>query len=528
MGSEKKELEGPDLTEGVPLSELDDGGKIVGHADGESVLLVRKGNEFFAIGATCSHYSGPLGEGLVVGETVRCPWHHACFSLRTGEAVAAPALHPVSSWTVEIRGSSVFVTGKRSESETNDSAATQVRVARRDTLGARGKIVIVGGGAAGDAAADMLRREGFNGSITVISSDTAAPYDRPNLSKDYLAGNAPEEWLPLRSPDFYPDQRIELLLDTKVSSLDATARKVVTDRGTEFEFDRLLLATGASPIHLDVPGADQSHVHYLRSVADCRAIIGDAGDGAAVVVGASFIGLEAAASLRARGVDVHVVAPESVPMERVFGTRLGTMIRAEHEKNGVVFHLGQTVKSVGTESVVLSNDEEVQARLVVVGIGVRPETALAEKAGLSVDGGVLVDSYLETSQAGIFAAGDIARWPGGPNKSPLRIEHWVVAQRQGQVAARNMLGAQEHFAAIPFFWTHQFDVQVGYLGHASRWDRVDVDGSVEDRDFMIAYRRNGATLAVAAMNRDAEMLQAEAAMEQSDEQALLDLVATSK
>ncbi|MBT8399186.1 MAG: FAD-dependent oxidoreductase, partial [Rhodothermia bacterium] len=385
----------------------------------------------------------------------------------------------------------------------------------------------VGGGAAGDAAADMLRREGFEGSLTMISSDTTPPYDRPNLSKDYLAGNAPEEWLPLRSPDFYEDKGIDLLLNTIVSSIDAEQRKVITSEGKEYGYDRLLLATGASPIRLDVPGTGATHVRYLRSVADCRAIIEAAGDGPAVVVGASFIGLEAAASLRARGLDVHVVAPESVPMERVFGTGIGEMIRTEHEKNGVVFHLGQTVSGIRSDSVALSNNSEIEANLVVVGVGVRPSTSLAEEAGLSVDHGVTVDKYLQASDKGIFAAGDIARWPGGRDGSSIRIEHWVVAQRQGQVAAKNMLGAMEPFSAIPFFWTHQFDVQIGYLGHAAAWDRIDVDGSVKGHDFMCAYRRNGTTLAVAAMNRDAAMLQVEAAMERSDEQSLSELVAPS-
>ena len=514
MGAEQTDLSGPDLRQGVPLARLDDGEMMVGHVHGEAVLLARRGDEVFAIGATCTHYGGPLAEGLMVEDTVRCPWHHACFSLRTGEALRAPALAPVSAWGVERRGDVLYVTEKTDQAHRHSSA---------DENGPT-DIVVVGAGAAGDAAAEMLRREGFNGRITMIGADEAAPYDRPNLSKDYLAGSAPEEWLPLRPSGFYKDLDINLVLGTHVIAINPETGRVALSNGHSHRFDRLLLATGAVPVQLPIHGADLPHVYYLRTLADCRAILARDEPRHAVVIGAGFIGMEVAGSLRARGIEVHVVSPGLHPLGHVLGTKLGDMVRDLHKEHGVVFHLGQTVMSISPKSVTLSTGKEIKADVVVVGIGVRPSTFLAERAGLETEDGVLVDAYLETSHAGIFAVGDLARWPDHRSGEHVRIEHWVVAQRQGQVAACNMLGHRQPFDAIPFFWTQHYDVPIAYVGHAPEWDRIDVAGSIEERDCLIAFRLEGKTLAVAGIHRDRDLLEAEAAMERADEQALRDLI----
>jgi NADPH-dependent 2,4-dienoyl-CoA reductase/sulfur reductase-like enzyme/nitrite reductase/ring-hydroxylating ferredoxin subunit len=466
------------------------------------VLLARRGDEFFAIGATCSHYGGPLAEGLTVGDTVRCPWHHARFSLRTGEAIGAPAFNPVPCWRIERRDSKVFVREK---------------LAPRKARGAAGKaerVVIVGGGGAGFAAAEMLRREGFAGDVTVFSADDAAPYDRPNCSKDYLAGNAPEDWMPLRQPDFYRDQSISLELRSDVTDIDVKARHVTLRDGRSAPFDKLLLATGAEPLRLDIPGADQPHVHVLRSLADSRAIIAAASQARrAVVLGASFIGLEAAASLRARGIEVHVVAPESRPLERILGREFGDFIRGIHEEHGVIFHLGQTATAINGGRVTLKNGVTLPADLVVVGIGVRPRIQLAERAGLKIDRGIAVNQYLETSVPGIFASGDVARWPDSLTGENLRIEHWVVAERQGQTAARNMLGQGLRFSDVPFFWSQHYDVPINYVGHADKWDDVQTDGDITSRDCLARYLRNGKVVAAASIFRDVESLKQEVSME---------------
>ena len=498
---------GPDLAQGLALDKIADGAMLAGRVGDDAVLIARRGEEIFAIGATCTHYSGPLSEGILVGETVRCPWHHACFSLRTGVPVRAPALAALPRWRVELRGDTVFVREK-----IEDEAAP----ARPKSAAHPDRIVIVGGGAAGFAAAEMLRREGFGGAITMLSADEALPCDRPNLSKDYLAGSAPEEWIPLRDEAFYREQDIDLHLGAKVSAIDPDSHRVVLDDGQSFPYQKLLLATGAEPVRLTVPGAEREHVRMLRTLADSRAIIERAKQSRrAVVIGASFIGLEVAASLRAREIEVHVVAPDERPMERVLGPQFGDFVRSLHEEHGVIFHLEQTVTAIEEGRVRLSGGDTLEADLVVVGIGVRPNTALAERAGLSVDKGVEVDRFLETSSPGIFAAGDIARWPDPHTGEKLRIEHWVVAERQGQTAARNMLGYREPFAGVPFFWSQHYDVTIAYVGHAAAWDRIEIEGDMKGRDCAVRYHRDGRVLAMAAIFRDVESLKFEADMERA-------------
>jgi NADPH-dependent 2,4-dienoyl-CoA reductase/sulfur reductase-like enzyme/nitrite reductase/ring-hydroxylating ferredoxin subunit len=512
MGGEQK-LTGPDLGQGIDESDLADGAMLVGHKDGEGVLLARRGSDVFAIGSTCTHYSGPLGDGLLVGDTVRCPWHHACFSLHTGEAIAAPALNPVPCYSVQKREGKLYVLGK-------------VDVPKRIApSGTPDSIAIVGAGAAGNAAAEMLRHEGYTGSITLIGADESVPYDRPNLSKDYLAGNAPEEWIPLRPLEFYAERKIELLLGTKVTSIDTSKKSLTLDNGKQVAYGALLLAMGAEPVRLKLPGGDLPHVHYLRTLADSRALIAALeGKKRAVIVGAGFIGLEVAASLRTRGLEVTVVEPETVPLARVMGPELGRGLQKLHEEHGVVFQLGQKPASIDASSLTLENGQRLPADLVVIGVGVRPSIALAQAAGLTIDRGVVVNEYLETSQAGVYAVGDLARFPDVRTGDKIRVEHWVVAERQGQAAAKNLLGMQQRFRAVPFFWSAHYDVTVSYVGHAEKWDRVDVAGDIEKRDCAIAFRRENVTLAVATLGRDNVSLEAEAAMERNDEAALQKLV----
>ena len=503
MVDQKAPPAGPDLAQGVALSEFA-GNTLLGHVGDDEVLLVRSGSEIFAIDAHCSHYHGPLAEGLVTGEGIRCPWHHACFDLRTGEAVRAPALAPLAVWKVERNAERIVIREKRE----------QPKPSVKGPVDAPGQIVIVGGGAAGFSAAEMLRRQDYRGSIVMLSNEAAAPVDRPNLSKDYLAGSAPEDWLPLRPDDFYAEAKIDLRLKTEVTSIDTKARKIATSSGEAIPYDRLLLATGAEPVRLPIPGADQPHVHVLRSLADCRAIIAQA-DGArrAIVIGASFIGLEAAAALRARNVEVHVVGLEARPMERVLGPEMGDFVRSLHEEHGVIFHLGDTVTGIDGKRATLKSGGVIEADVVVVGVGVRPRLALAEKAGLAIDRGVTVNKYLETSVSGIYAAGDIARWPDPHSGANIRVEHWVVAERQGQTAARNMLGQNQIFDAVPFFWSQHYDVPINYVGHAEKWDEIAVDGDIAGKDCLLRYKSGGRVLAVASIYRDVASLEAEVAME---------------
>jgi NADPH-dependent 2,4-dienoyl-CoA reductase/sulfur reductase-like enzyme/nitrite reductase/ring-hydroxylating ferredoxin subunit len=503
MSAHEKADAGPDLTQGIPLAALGDRATIEGHVGEEAVVVARNGDTIFALGANCTHYGGPLAKGIVVGDTIRCPWHHACFSLRTGEALHAPAFDPVACWKVERDGDRIIV---REKVEAPTPAAAPADQPAR--------IVIVGGGAAGFAAAEMLRRQGYDGALTMVSDDDTAPYDRPNLSKEFLMGEAPAEWMPLRGDDFYAEKRIDLRLGTAVARIDAAGRSVVTAAGEAIPYDRLLLATGAEPVRLPIPGADRPHVHVLRSFADCKRIIAAAaGAKRAILVGAGFIGLEAAASLRHRGVEVDVVAPEDRPLGRVMGPEVGDLVRGLHEKHGVTFHMKDGVAAIGERGVTLTSGRTIEADLVIVGAGVRPRTALAEEAGIAIDGGVLVDATLETNVPGIFAAGDVARWPDARSGALQRVEHWVVAERLGQVAARNMLGARETFRAAPFFWSRHYDIAIHYVGHAERWDAIEIEGDLAAHRAVVRYKQGSATIAMAAIGRARETLRFEAEME---------------
>ncbi len=500
-------LKGDDFSQGVALARIADGALLLGYAQGEAVLLARRGDEVFAVGATCTHYGGPLAEGLLVDDTVRCPWHHAAFSLRTGEALRAPALGAVACWHVEQRDGKAYVTGKR-------MAMPARHLPPSDGLPT--SIVIVGGGTAGHAAAETLRSEGYAGPITLLSADASLPCDRPNLSKNYLAGTAPAEWLPLRPRAFYQEHDIDLRLSARVARIDVAGQRLHMQDGSCVAYGALLLATGAEPVRLPIPGADLPHVHYLRTQADGEALVAAAqGAQRAVVIGASFIGLEVAASLRARNIAVQVVGRETRLMEKVLGAQVGDHLQALHEKHGVVFHLGSDPAHIDAQGVTLSNGVMLAADLVVVGIGVRPAMTLAEQAGLAIDRGVVVDAYLETSVRGIFAAGDIARWPDALTGERIRVEHWVVAGRQGQTAARNLLGQGVRHAAVPFFWTEQYDFALAYVGHAERFDEAVIDGDLAAQDCTITYRRAGQKLAVAVVHRDLAGLHAEVELERA-------------
>jgi apoptosis-inducing factor 3 len=504
------ELKGPDFTKGIAFSELAPDVPVLGHADGEGVVVVRVGDDVFAIGASCTHYGGPLAEGLVVDGTIRCPWHHACFDLRTGEAVAAPALADLPCWKVERSGGLVVIRTKREATARKASSALP-------------SVVIVGAGAAGAACAEMLRKEGYDGPITMLGDEAPGPVDRPNLSKDYLAGNAPEEWIPLGTREHWQELRVDLVIGDPVVSLDLQAKTVTTKSNRVISYGALLYATGAEPSRLAIPGADAPHVFTLRTLADARAIIARATSGAkrVAIVGSSFIGLEAAASLATRGLEVHVIGRDAVPLGRILGEDVGRLVQKLHEDKGVRFHNETSPTAIRADAIELADGTKIECELVVLGVGVKPRIALAERAGLSVDGGVVVDEQLRTSAATVWAAGDVAHFPepwlGGEH---VRIEHWVVAERQGQAVARAMLGRGTAYRDVPFFWSAHYDTTISYVGHAPRWDSVEVIGSLEGRDAAIAYRRDGKFLAVATINRDGTSLRVEAAMQSGDASAV--------
>lgn len=502
--SDEKKPEGPDLHKGVPAKDVTEGGMLAGRVGDEAVLIARVDGALYAVGATCTHYQGPLAEGIALDGTVRCPWHHARFCLKTGEAVGAPAIDPVACYAVEEKDGTITVAAKK-------KAKPHAKVEASDVK----KVVIVGGGAAGFAAAEMLRRRGYAGALTLLSADQDAPYDRPNCSKDYLAGEAEAAWMPLREDRFYQDNAIDLRLKTEALSLDLKARTVRLKGGGDLAYDALILATGAEPRRPDVPGFDGPNVHLLRSLKDADAIIAAAQKArTAAVIGSSFIGLEVAASLRTRKLDVHVIAPEEIPFEKVLGREIGQWVLDEHRKKGVVFHLGRTAKAYRDGAVVLDQGELVKADLVVLGLGVKPRTALAKAAGLKLDdkGGVLVDDRLRAAE-GVYAVGDIAAYPDQASGRTIRVEHWVHAQRQGQHVARVILGEDQAYSAPPFFWSAHYGASIRYVGHAEDFDPPTVKGEVEKQDAEVDYDKDGMRLAVSTLNRDRASLKAEAAFE---------------
>ncbi len=509
MAEDQQKLSGPDLRDGVKFDELAESEPLLGHFDGEPVVLVRRGDQVFATGAVCTHYGGPLAEGLVVGDTIRCPWHHARFDLRTGEATGAPALDPVSCFDVHRHKGLVTISGKKS---------VDFRVACNLNPAS---VVIVGAGAGGAACADMLRVKGYAGPITLAGNEPPGPVDRPNLSKDFLAGTAEEAWTSLRTREYYDSIKVELLTDDPAVRIDPAAKEVSLRSGRILKYGALLLATGAEPRSLPIEGRDLPHVYRLRTLADSKAIIAKAENAkTCVVIGSSFIGLEVAASLRKRGLAVSVIGSDSIPLSKILGPELGGFVRKLHEQNGVRFFMEAKPRAIHSGRVDLVDGRFVEADLVVMGVGVSPRTALAEATGLAVEDGVVVDETLRTSAADVFAAGDIARYPEPVSGDPARVEHWVVAERQGQAVARSMLGIGGAYREPPLFWSQHYEFTIWYVGHAASWDSCEIKGEPEKYDACAIYRRKGKTIAVVTIGRDLLSLRVEAALEQGDANAL--------
>jgi NADPH-dependent 2,4-dienoyl-CoA reductase/sulfur reductase-like enzyme/nitrite reductase/ring-hydroxylating ferredoxin subunit len=492
-----------DLTQWTELGEVPESGIVAGVVGEESVFVWRNGNRLRAYSASCPHLGGPLNQGILVDATIRCPWHHACFDLVTGEATAAPAFDALLEHPVTLDDNRFSVKPA--------SAQTPRRMGQRRV--SLGPLAIVGGGAAGFAAANAIRKLGWRGEVSVFSEEGEQPYDRTLLTKDYLEGAFGDDQLPIAHHSL-ADLAVDFEGGVSVQQIDPGNKRLRLTNGEERPYKKLLLATGAAARRLEVPGGDLPHVMVLRSLRDCRRILAKVSSGARVaVVGGSFIAMEAAASLFGRGLSVDVITAEEHPLEKVFGRELSDLISEAHIAKGLRLHLGAKVGRIEGKQIFLQGGEQIDADIVVVGIGVEPRLQLAEAAGLTLDRGIRVNSRLQTSDPDIFAAGDIARWPDPHTGESIRVEHWVVAERQGQIAAANMLGGDEAFRMVPFFWTKHFDLSIRYVGHADKWDETLVEGDLAHRDGLVRFRRAGRDLAVATVERDKDSLLAELAME---------------
>lgn len=350
--------------------------------------------------------------------------------------------------------------------------------------------VIVGAGFAGAKAAETLRGEGFDGRVVLLGAESARPYERPPLSKEYLRGEAGREKVYVHEDGFYEENEIELHLRTSVAAIDAAAGEAVLDSGERIGFDRLLLATGAAPRKLDVAGHDLDGVYYLRDVEDSDVLRArlDAGSGRLVVIGAGWIGAEVAASARMKGLDVTLVEMTEVPLERVLGRELGAIYRDIHVDHGVDFRGGVALErfegSGRVERVVLGDGTAIDSDFVVVGVGVTPRVSVAEASGIEVENGVVVNELLESSVPGVFAAGDVANAWHPLISRRLRVEHWANALAQGPAAAQSMLGRGKPFDSVPYFFSDQYDVGMEYAGFPSDWDEVVFRGDVASREFI--------------------------------------------
>ena len=486
------------------LSEIENGEMKEVSVGETPVLLVRTDDKCHALAAHCTHYGAPLAEGALVEGRIICPWHHACFHAATGDMLEPPALDSLPSFPVTVEGDDIFIALPEQPADRRTPEMTNYNSTRN-----KENFVILGGGAAGYMAAQTLREDGFEGRITVVTRENRMPYDRPNLSKDYLAGNAEPEWMPLRSDDFFETHGIEVLREKEVVRVDAAARQVVFTDGETLRYGKLLVATGGIPRKLNLPNSNLQNIFVLRSFENADEIIA-AAEGAkhAAIIGASFIGMETAASLKKRGLAVTVIAPDKVPFEKTLGTEIGELFRKIHEENGVEFRLGANVKGFegdgAVSGVVLDRRETLAADLVVVGIGVTPATAFLDGFDLHKDGGVIADNHFKIGDD-IYAAGDIVHFPDARTGESTRIEHWRTALQQGRTAAHNMAGKTTEFTAVPFFWTTQFDATLNYVGHAHGWDEIIFKGDVNSRDFLAFYIRNNRVLAVAGMNHDTEL-----------------------
>ena len=466
------------------------------------VLLARADGQYYALHPKCSHYQAPLAKGVLNGHRLICPWHNACFDVTNGHRLEAPALNGLPTHEVRIEGDEVFVR-LTTNKESIENPMTAPDEANTETY------VIVGGGGAGAFAAEGLREGGFTGKILMLTASSEVPYDRPNCSKDYLQDKAPDDWMPLRTEEFYKNYGIDIRTNQHVTALDPAKKRIELASGEAITYDKALICSGGKPNSLPIPGVELTGVYPLRTLHDSKTLrdLGKAGK-RAVIIGSSFIGLEGAMSLRKLGCPVTVIGQETVPFENILGEKIGRVVQGWHEKEGVRFYLGRNVEKIegdgSVSAVTLDNGDRVDADFVLVGVGVKPRTDFLTGISLEKDGGVTSNGFLEIAD-GLYAAGDIVHYP--TENGTQRIEHWKVAGQQGTVAGLNMAGKETEYQEVPFFWTNQQGKRINYIGHTAQIDDIIYDGDPEiDEPFLAFYVQEGQVEAVAGLKRDQDII----------------------
>ncbi|MEW6144491.1 MAG: FAD-dependent oxidoreductase [Thermodesulfobacteriota bacterium] len=490
----------------------DDGMKAVVLGDSrDKILICRSGGEFSALSPFCTHYGAPLEEGALSDGRIVCPLHHSCFSAKNGDLLEPPAFDSLAAYELRTEGENLVVTVPDKIEKRRLPGLT-----KPDYKSDMRKFAIIGGGAAGYSAAQTLRENGFKGRIYIITKENELPYDRPNLSKEYLQGKAEADWMPLRGRKFYDEHGIDTVLGREVLKLDVRNKELTLDDGQNLVFDKILIASGGKPLNLDIPGADLGNIFTLRSFGNADEIITAAEKASrAAVIGSSFIGMETAYSLSVLGIDVTVIGKESLPFERTLGKEIGELFMKEHKNLGIAFEMDANVSRFAgdgkVEKIIFNDGKEIPADLVLVGIGIVPATGFIEGIEPDPDGSLKTDIYLAVAED-VYAAGDIASFPNAVTGVRGRIEHWRTAEQQGKIAALNMLGKNVPYSSVPFFWTAQAGLELRYVGHARAWDNTITWGNVADKDFITFYISGGKVAAAAGNNRDAEMAAAEELM----------------
>lgn len=486
-------------------ADMSDGEMKIVHVDDHDLLLIKRGNEYYVMGAHCPHYGAPLDQGILNGDRLVCPWHHSCFNIKTGALEEPPSLHSLNRPEVRLQGKDLVIRIPEGFSEN-----ILPKMASRDLVSDNRNFIIIGAGAAGTSAAQALREAGYKGNIIMITPEEDYPYDRPNLSKAYMSGQAPDEWMPLHTPKFYSIYNIDVRFNEKVTDLNKADKNVVLASGERLDYDKLLIATGAVPEKPAVQGSDLKNIFTLRSYQSCREIL-TAADKAQniVVIGSGFIGTETAFSLAERTKKkIHLISRHKALLEKAFGEEIGALMLRKHQEHGTIVHTAVEVEEFTgddqVEGIRLSDGSFIPADLVLIGYGVTPATDFLQDFDLLPDRSVEVDRNFKAFDS-VFAAGDAATFIDWRNNKPIRIEHWRTAQQHGRTAALNMLGIKTEYTAIPFFWTKQAGLNIRYVGYTDKWDEIFYDGEVSSESFIAYYIREGRILAAAGNKRDKDM-----------------------